>query len=57
MDRQRQWKMKPTLESQIMVGMATSILPKEGKTNEYRSETSKSKQGHQYIIQNISKSI
>ena len=24
--------------------------PREGKTNEYRSGTSKSKQGHQYII-------
>ena len=30
--------------------MTTSILPKEGKTNEYRSGISKSKQGHQYII-------
>ena len=30
---------KPTLASQSMVGMTTSILPKEGKTNEYRSGT------------------
>ena len=43
--------MKPTLASQSMVGMTTSILPGVGKTNEYRSETSKSKYGHQYIIQ------
>ena len=43
--------MKPTLASQKMVGMTTSILPKEGKTNEYRSRTSKSEQGHQ--IHNI----
>ena len=42
--------MKPTLASQSMVGMITSILPKEGKTNEYGSRTSKSKQGHTYII-------
>ena len=44
-------QMKPTLASQSMVGMTTSILPREGKTNKYRSGTSKSKQGHQYIIQ------
>ena len=43
--------MKPTLASQSMVGMTTSILPREGKTNEYRSGTSKSKEGQQYIIQ------
>ena len=43
--------MKPTLASQKMVGMTTSILPGEGKNNEYRSRTSKSKQGHRYIIQ------
>ena len=35
--------MKPTLASQSMVGMTTSILPKEGKTNEYRSITSRFK--------------
>ena len=33
--------MKPTLASQRMVGMTTSILPREGKTNEYRSGTFK----------------
>ena len=38
--------MKPTLASQSMVGMTTSILPKESKTNEYRSRTSNSEQGH-----------
>ena len=43
--------MKLTLASQRMVGMTTSILPREGKTNEYRLGTSNSKQGHQYIIQ------
>ena len=43
--------MKPTLASQRMVGITPSILPREGKTNEYRSGTSKSKYGHQYIIQ------
>ena len=33
--------MKPTLVSQSMVGMTTSILAREGtKTNEYRSGTS-----------------
>ena len=42
MDGWRQWIMKPTLASQSMVGMTTSILPKEGKTNEYRSRTSRS---------------
>ena len=29
-------------EAKTMVGMTTSILPKEGKTNEYRLGTSKS---------------
>ena len=43
--------MKPTLANQSMVGMTTSILPKEGKTNEYRSRTTKSEYGHQ--IHNI----
>ena len=33
--------MEPTLASQTMVGMTTSILPKEGKNNEYRSRTTK----------------
>ena len=42
--------MKPTLESQSMVGMITSILPKEGKTNEYGSRTFSSKQGNTYTI-------
>ena len=42
--------MKPTLASQSMVGMITSILPKEGKTNEYGSRTSRSKQGRTYTI-------
>ena len=36
-------QMKPTLANQSMVGMPTSILPREGKTNEYRSGNSKSK--------------
>ena len=35
MDGWRQLVVKPTLASQSMVGMTTSILPKEGKTNEY----------------------
>ena len=43
--------MKPTLAIQRIVGMTTSILSREGKTNEYSSGTSKSKQGRQYIIQ------
>ena len=43
MDGWRQRVVKPTLERQSMVGMTTSILPKEGKTNEYRSRTSGSK--------------
>ena len=42
--------MKPTLESHSMVGMITSILPKEGKTNEYGSRTSRSKWEHTYTL-------
>jgi hypothetical protein len=41
--------MRPTLAGQRMVGMITSILPKEGKTDEYKSRTSKSEQGKIYI--------
>jgi hypothetical protein len=42
--------MRPTLASQRMVGMITSILPKKGKTNEYGSRACKSEWGHIHNI-------
>ena len=43
--------MRPTLASQSMLGMVTSILHKEGKTNEYGSSINTSKYTYLYDCQ------